>query len=110
MKNWRKTFTVSTWSDTAAVSLAECDENHGVITVDVEEKDYADNVKKQLKEIGKKHAEPGFRPGHVPAGLIAKKYGNAVKYDEPSLSVPSSLSSVITPLTRAVSSTSSPGP
>ena len=54
----------------------------GEITMVVEESDYADKVKKQLKEIGKKHAEPGFRPGHVPAGLIAKKYGNAVKYDE----------------------------
>lgn len=64
------------------IEYVKIDENHGVITVDVEEKDYADNVKKQLKEIGKKHAEPGFRPGHVPAGLIAKKYGNAVKYDE----------------------------
>lgn len=53
----------------------------GEITVTLEEKDYADKVKKQLKEIGKKHAEPGFRPGHVPAGLIAKKYGTAVKYD-----------------------------
>ena len=64
------------------IEYVKIDENHGVITVDVEEKDYADNVKKQLKEIGKKHAEPGFRPGHVPRGLIAKKYGNAVKYDE----------------------------
>ncbi|MDE6298553.1 MAG: trigger factor, partial [Muribaculaceae bacterium] len=54
---------------------------HGVITVTLEEKDYADKVSKQLKEIGKKHAEPGFRPGHVPAGLIAKKYGTSVKYD-----------------------------
>ena len=41
----------------------------------------SDKVSKQLKEIGKKHSEPGFRPGHVPAGLIAKKYGTAVKYD-----------------------------
>ena len=50
----------------------------GEITVTLEEKDYADKVKKQLKEIGKKHAEPGFRPGHVPAGLIDNKYGSAV--------------------------------
>lgn len=51
------------------------------ITVTLEEKDYADEVKKKLKEIGKTHAEPGFRPGHVPAGMIQKKYGTAVKYD-----------------------------
>lgn len=54
----------------------------GEITMVVEESDYAEKVKKQLKEIGKTHAEPGFRPGHVPAGLIQKKYGKAVKYDE----------------------------
>lgn len=54
---------------------------NGEITVTIEAKDYTDKISKQLKEIGKKHAEPGFRPGHVPAGLIAKKYGTAVKYD-----------------------------
>ncbi|MDE6578643.1 MAG: trigger factor, partial [Muribaculaceae bacterium] len=52
-----------------------------MITVTLEEKDYADKVSKELKAIGKKHAEPGFRPGHVPAGLIAKKFGDSVKYE-----------------------------
>lgn len=64
------------------IDYAKISDVIGEITMTVEESDYADKVKKQLKEIGKKHAEPGFRPGHVPAGLIAKKYGNAVKYDE----------------------------
>lgn len=54
---------------------------NGRITVTLEEADYADKVKKQLKDIAKNHAEPGFRPGHTPAGLIQKKYGTAVKYD-----------------------------
>lgn len=63
------------------VNYDKLDNVNGVITVTIEEKDYADKVKKQLKEIGKKHAEPGFRPGKVPAGLIAKKYGNSVKLD-----------------------------
>lgn len=63
------------------VNFEKLDNVNGVVTVAIEEKDYADKVSKQLKEIGKKHAEPGFRPGHVPAGLIAKKYGTAVKYD-----------------------------
>ena len=43
--------------------------------------DYADTVKKELKNIGKTHAEPGFRAGHVPAGVLEKKYGKSVKYD-----------------------------
>ncbi len=64
------------------IDYAKLNDVTGEITMVVEESDYADLVKKQLKEIGKKHAEPGFRPGHVPAGLIEKKYGKAVKYDE----------------------------
>lgn len=63
------------------IDYAKLNDVTGEITMVVEESDYSDLVKKQLKEIGKSHAEPGFRPGHVPAGLIQKKYGNAVKYD-----------------------------
>lgn len=63
------------------IDYARIDDVNGEITVTLEEKDYADKVKKQLKEISRNHAEPGFRPGHVPAGLIQKKYGSAVKYD-----------------------------
>ncbi|MBS7346967.1 MAG: trigger factor [Muribaculaceae bacterium] len=53
----------------------------GELVMVVEECDYTEKVKKQLKELGKRHAEPGFRPGHVPAGLIQKKYGKSVLYD-----------------------------
>lgn len=53
----------------------------GELIVTLEEKDYSDKVKKQLKEIGKNRPEPGFRAGHVPMGLLEKKYGTAVKYD-----------------------------
>ncbi|MCH5232200.1 MAG: trigger factor [Muribaculaceae bacterium] len=51
------------------------------LIITLEEKDYSDKVKKQLKEIGKNRPEPGFRAGHVPMGLLEKKYGAAVKYD-----------------------------
>lgn len=53
----------------------------GKIVISLEEKDYADKAKKALKELGKTRTEPGFRPGHVPAALLQKKYGNSVKYD-----------------------------
>lgn len=62
-------------------NYAKLDNVRGELTITIEEKDYADKVKKQLKEIHKNHAEPGFRPGKVPMGLIEKKYGKAVKYD-----------------------------
>lgn len=63
------------------LNYAKLDDVRGELTVAIEENDYADKVSKQLKEIGKNHTEPGFRPGHVPAGIINKKYGKAVKYD-----------------------------
>lgn len=63
------------------VNYTKLDNVRGEIKVSLEEKDYADKVAKQLKEISKKRPEPGFRPGHVPEGLLRKKYGDAVKYD-----------------------------
>lgn len=63
------------------VDYAKIDDVNGIITITLEENDYADKVKKELKEIAKKHAEPGFRAGKVPAGIINKKYGKSVKYD-----------------------------
>lgn len=63
------------------VNYTQLDNVNGELTVTVEAKDYADKVKKQLKEIGKSRPEPGFRPGHTPEGLLRKKYGTAVKYD-----------------------------
>ncbi|MDE6295520.1 MAG: trigger factor family protein [Muribaculaceae bacterium] len=63
------------------VNYTQLDNVTGELTVTVEANDYADKVKKQLKEIGKSRPEPGFRPGHTPEGLLRKKYGTAVKYD-----------------------------
>lgn len=63
------------------VTYNKLDNVNGEITVTLEEKDYADKVEKQLKEISKHRPEPGFRPGHTPMGLLRKKYGEAVKYD-----------------------------
>ncbi len=64
------------------IDFAKVDNTHGEMTIVVEKNDYADAVKKQLKEIAKKHSEPGFRPGKVPAGIIEKKYGDHVRYEE----------------------------
>ena len=60
------------------VTLDRIDSVNGVITLSIEEKDYQEKVKKELKQIGIKHPLPGFRPGHVPAGLLQKKYGKEV--------------------------------
>ena len=64
------------------IEFAKISDVKGELTICVEESDYAEKVRKQLKEIGKKRPEPGFRAGHVPFGMLEKKYGKAVKYDE----------------------------
>ncbi|MBE6309463.1 MAG: trigger factor [Bacteroidales bacterium] len=60
------------------VTLEKIDNVNGVITLSIEEKDYQNKVKTELKQIGIKHPLPGFRPGHVPASLLQKKYGKEV--------------------------------
>ena len=64
------------------VTFEKIDEVNGIVTVELKAADYAESVKKALKAIAKNRPEPGFRPGHTPATLIQKKYGEAVKYDE----------------------------
>lgn len=64
------------------VTFEKIDEVNGLVTVELQKADYADNVKKALKNIAKNRPEPGFRPGHTPMTLIEKKYGEAVKYEE----------------------------
>ena len=52
---------------------------YGYLTITINEEDYKNDVKKELANIGLKHPLKGFRPGHVPAGLLQKMYGAEVK-------------------------------
>jgi trigger factor len=52
------------------------------IKIDLEPKDYEEQVNKALKDLQKKSALKGFRPGKVPFGLIRKMYGNAAIGEE----------------------------
>ncbi|MBD5231582.1 MAG: trigger factor [Bacteroidales bacterium] len=61
--------------------MNKLDAVNATITIALEEKDYQDKIKKTLRDINMNRPEPGFRPGKVPAALIAKKYGKAVKSD-----------------------------
>ena len=51
------------------------------IKVDIEEKDYIENVTKQLKDYQKKATVPGFRKGMAPMGLIQRMYKAAIVSD-----------------------------
>lgn len=63
------------------VSLQKNGEVSARLTVNVVETDYKDKVVKDLKEIGKTHAIPGFRKGHVPFGELQRRFGRQVTSD-----------------------------
>ncbi len=61
------------------------------ITINMVKADYEANVKKSIKDLSKNAQIPGFRPGHVPVGLVTKKYGIQVKVEEVNKLLESSL-------------------
>lgn len=60
------------------VTLDKTDNVNGTLTISLTEEDYQNDVKKGLAELGQKRPLKGFRPGHVPAGLLKKFYGTDV--------------------------------
>ena len=58
------------------------DDLNGKIIIEVEKKDYSEQVNSTLKEYSKKANMPGFRKGNVPIGLIRKQHGKAITMDE----------------------------
>jgi len=63
------------------VNFEKIDNVNAKLTVSIVEEDYKSEVKKNLAEVGMKHPIKGFRPGHVPAGLLQKLYGEQVLGD-----------------------------
>jgi len=61
-------------------------ENTGELTATIKmvisPADHQESVNKILKDYQRKANVPGFRPGHVPFGMIKKLYGGAVFADE----------------------------
>lgn len=64
------------------VNIQKKDDLNAVLTVNIEESDYREKVDKKLKDYRKQANIPGFRPGHVPAGLIKKQFGKSVLIEE----------------------------
>jgi len=52
------------------------------IRLEIIPEDYTEQVNKVIRDHQKKANIPGFRPGHVPSGLIRKMYGKAVLVEE----------------------------
>lgn len=64
------------------ITRENINELNATITVKIEKNDYEATVNEVLKDYRKKVNMPGFRPGHVPAGLVKKMYGKAILADE----------------------------
>lgn len=61
------------------VTLDKTSDIEGKFIVNVEEADYEQKVKDELKKIGREAHIPGFRQGHVPAGQIKARFGKQAK-------------------------------
>lgn len=64
------------------VTRKNIDDLNAILTVEIKEDDYKDNVEKALANYRKNAVIPGFRKGKVPAGLIRKQYYKPVTIDE----------------------------
>ncbi len=64
------------------ITRENIDDLNAVLKVKVEKADYEEKADKVLKDYKKKANIKGFRPGHVPMGLIKKMYGSSVKLEE----------------------------
>jgi len=64
------------------ITIEKTGELTATVQLSISSADYSENVNKVLKDYQRKANVPGFRPGHVPAGLIKKMYGSAVVADE----------------------------
>ncbi len=77
------------------ISINKLNKVSGIISIQIEKKDYEGKVIEVLKNYSKTAKIPGFRKGFVPMGLIKKQYGNAVKVDEINKLLDSSLKKYI---------------
>ena len=64
------------------ITRQEIDAQNGVLKVEIDAADYQGKVKAALDKYRKTAKVPGFRPGHVPAGLIQKQFGKSVLVEE----------------------------
>lgn len=64
------------------VSFNNKDAASGILKVEIEQKDYAEPMKKNLQQLRQKVNMPGFRKGMVPMGIVQKLYGRQVMAEE----------------------------
>lgn len=64
------------------ISRENVDALNAVITLKIEQADYASQVENAIKSYAKRVNMPGFRPGKAPVALIKKQVGKAIMAEE----------------------------
>ena len=64
------------------ISKNQIDDLNAVISIELIPEDYQPRVNTVLRNYVKTAKVPGFRPGHVPIGMVKKMYGKAVLVEE----------------------------
>ncbi len=64
------------------ISIENLGLQHNIVRFTIANEDYRGRYEKSLKDLAKKAQIPGFRPGHVPAGMVKKMYGDSAMLDE----------------------------
>ncbi len=77
------------------INRTDVDALNAVLSLEIKQEDYKEKVDKILKDYRKTANVPGFRKGHVPAGLINKKYRIPVMVDEINKMIQEKLNSYI---------------
>ncbi len=77
------------------ISKESTSELTATIRLAITPEDYTEQVNKVIKDYQKKANIPGFRPGHVPSGLVRKMYGKAVLAEEVNKLISDSLNNFI---------------
>ncbi len=77
------------------VTRENIDALNAAVKINIVKADYEEKVEKKLKEYKRTANIKGFRPGHVPSGMIKKLYGSSVLVDEINTIVSESLSDYI---------------
>ncbi len=63
------------------VSFEQIDAVNGLLTVELKREDFANDVNKEVAQMGVRHPLKGFRPGKAPKNLLMKFYGPSVTAD-----------------------------
>ena len=64
------------------VTFKKLDDLNAIISIEVKNEDYQENLNKQFKDYRKKAKIPGFRPGTVPLGMVKQMIGKSVLFEE----------------------------